>query len=179
MPNLHAPDDRKTFRKAGGPGAGDIHVDAPLGGKKKPKPDDEAVEKSFSSFFKVSGVDEGLGLVFGWGIVCKEAGEDYVDVQGNHIPEDAMVEATTEFMKSSRQMGEMHVRMDAGAVVHSFPLTTEIAKAMGLTTEKTGWMVAAAPDPAMLAKFASGELEGFSIGGEHIEIDGKPFAEAA
>ena len=179
MPNARASDDQGDVRKAGGPGVGDVHVDAPLGGKKKLPADDEAVEKSFSGFFKVSGVDEGLGLVFGWGIVCKEAGVDYVDVQGNHIPEDAMVEATTEFMKSSRQMGEMHVRMDAGAVVHSFPLTTEIAKAMGITTDKTGWMIAAAPDKAMLAKFASGEFAGFSIGGEHIEIDGKPFAEAA
>ena len=27
---------------------------------------------------------------------------------------------------------------------------------------------------AMLAKFKSRELTGFSIGGEHVEIDGKP-----
>lgn len=136
--------------------------------------------KSFGTFFKVSGVDKGLGLVFGWGIVCKdETGADYTDVQGNHIPEAAMVHATTDFMKSERMAGEMHSRMDAGTVVHSFPLTAEIAKAMGIETKKTGWMIAMAPDPAMLAKFASGELTGFSIGGEHLEIDGQPLAEAA
>lgn len=143
------------------------------------------VEKSFGTFFKVSGVDQGLGLVFGWGIVCKdETGADYYDVQKNHIPEPAMVEATTEFMKSERVHGDMHKRgtdasMPAGMVVHSFPLTTEIAKAMGIVTKKTGWMVATAPDPEMLAKFASGEFTGFSIGGEHLEIDGQPLAEAA
>lgn len=143
------------------------------------------MEKRISTYFKVSGVDQGLGLVFGWGIVCKdENGADYRDTQNNHIPEAAMVEATTDFMKSQRVHGDMHERgtsaaMPAGMVVHSFPLTGEIAKAMGITTKKTGWMVATAPDPAMLAKFASGEYTGFSIGGEHIEIDGKPVAEAA
>lgn len=136
------------------------------------------VEK-FDSFFKVSGVDQGLGLVFGWGIICKENGQDYYDVQKNHIPEAAMVEATTEFMKSSRVHGDMHVRgttpqLTAGMVVHSFPLTADIAKAMGISSDRTGWMVATAPDAAMLAKFASGEYTGFSIGGTHIEIDGKP-----
>jgi len=144
----------------------------------------DVVEKSISSYFKVSGVDEGLGLVFGWGIVCKEAGQDYTDTQGNHIPEAAMVEAVTDFMKSERVHGDMHDRgvsadLPAGMVVHSFPLTTDIAKAMGIETSKTGWMVATAPDKAMLAKFKSGEYTGFSIGGEHIEIDGKPVAEVA
>jgi Putative phage serine protease XkdF len=144
---------------------------------------DSIVEKSFESFFKVSGVDQNLGLVFGWGIVCKEGGEDYYDTQKNHVPEDAMVEATTDFMKSARVHGDMHVRgtgpeVPAGMVVHSFPLTTEIAKAMGIDTTKTGWMVATAPDAAMLAKFASGEYTGFSIGGDYIEIDGKPVGAA-
>lgn len=141
---------------------------------------DSLVEKSFGTFFKVSGVDEELGLVFGWGIVCKdESGADYRDSQDNHIPEAAMVHATTDFMKTERMAGEMHTRMDAGTILHSFPLTGDIAKAMGIETKKTGWMIAMAPDPAMLAKFADGTFTGFSIGGEHIEIDGKPIARAA
>lgn len=147
---------------------------------------DGIVEKSFGTFFKVSGVDAGLGLVFGWGIICKdENGAEYTDTQGNSVPEDAMVHATTDFMKSSRVHGDMHVRgttpqLTAGMVVHSFPLTTDIAKAMGIETKRTGWMVATAPDPAMLAKFVDGAAgkaggyTGFSIGGEHLEIDGKP-----
>ncbi len=179
--------------KEGGPAAGDVHVNTAGGsgmlylpeetGRSKEDIEAErvadlrtnagAVNKGFAAFFKVSGVDEDLGLVFGWGIVCKEAGVDYYDVQKNHIPEPAMVEAVTDFMKGQRMAGEQHSRMDAGTIVHSFPLTTDIAKAMGLETTKTGWMVACAPDPAMLAKFKSGELTGFSIGGQHLEIDGK------
>lgn len=164
------------------PFQGAIHLGPEIFAPLKENAMADVMEKGFGSYFKVSGVDEGLGLVFGWGIVCKENGVDYFDVQGNHIPEDAMVEATTDFMKSSRVHGDMHDRgttpeLAAGLVVHSFPLTTDIAKAMGIDTKKTGWMVATAPDKSMLQKFKSGEYTGFSIGGEYIEVDGVPVNE--
>ena len=41
-------------------------------------------------------VDESLGLVFGWAIVCAENGNDYYDLQGDHIPESVMLEAATD-----------------------------------------------------------------------------------
>jgi len=171
-----------ALRKDDGPAAGDVHVDVPMGGKPRRDPniEGEDMEKRISTYFKVSGVDQGLGLVFGWGIVCTKNGVVYKDTQGNDIPEDSMVHATTDFMKNSRAAGEMHERIQkGGAIVHSFPLTADIAKAMGITCDQTGWMIAMAPEPAVLAKFASGEYTGFSIGGEHIEIDGQPVAEAA
>lgn len=135
--------------------------------------DIEEVSNLTKMFFKatVTKVDESLGLVFGWGIICKQDGIDYWDVQNNHIPEDAMVYATTDFMKNSQMAGEMHQRMDAGTVVHSFPLTSDIAAAMGIVTKTTGWMVAMAPDKVMLSKFKSGEYTGFSIGGEYLETE--------
>ena len=171
------------------PGLGAVHTNRPLGSERSAKDiEDEAaanarnigeiptsLAKGFTSYCKVAGVDEEHGLVFGWGIVCKDGGKDYFDVQGNHIPEGAMLKAVTDFMGGEREAGEQHVRMGAGTVVHSFPLTTDIAKAMGIDAGgKTGWMVAVHPDRAMLAKFKSGELGGFSIGGDHIELDGKP-----
>lgn len=130
-------------------------------------------------------VDHKLGLVFGYAIVCKVDGEDYYDtgtkdpdddvVYSDHITEEAMLEGVTDFMKSSRVAAEMHERtLDAdgeevpvkkGVVVHSFPLTTEIAKALEIDAKMTGWLVAMQPDAAMLKKFESGELKGFSIGG--------------
>ena len=119
--------------------------------------------------------DAALGLVLGWGIVCKKGGEDYFDTQGDCIPEESMLEATTDFMKSSRIAGTMHARtadgqvVKAGTVVHSMPLTQQIADIFKLSTEQTGWMVAIAPDPGMLAKFKNGELTGFSIGGKRLE----------
>lgn len=121
----------------------------------------------------VAKVDTGLGLVFGWGIICTEKGEDHFDLQGDHIPEDIMVEATSDFMENARVAKDMHSAAEPhGSIVHSFPLTADIAKAMGITTEKTGWMVAMKPSADILAKYESGEYTGFSIGGDcaYVEV---------
>lgn len=121
---------------------------------------------------KIAKVDEGLGLVFGWAIVSKIGGKPYVDTQNDHIPPDAMLKAATKFMKSERVMGDMHTQgadnqaVKAGMVVFMMPMTSDIAKAFGITTEIEGLMIAAAPDDkAVLGKFKSGEYTGFSIGG--------------
>jgi len=126
------------------------------------------MSKKFELRAEVAKVDDTLGLVFGWGIVCTEDGEPYFDTQGDHIPEESMLEAVSDFMKSARSAYEQHNRSDAGVVVHSFPLTKDIAEVYGIQCSKTGWMIAMQPDKAMLAKFKSGELTGFSIGGKRI-----------
>lgn len=124
----------------------------------------EAIQK----FVEVQKVDEGLGLVFGYAIVCKEDGEPYFDVQGDHIPEGAMMKASADFMQNARVAKEMHRGDPVGTVVFAFPITDEIAKSLDLTARRTGLMIAMMPSPEVLAKFASGELTGFSIGGRRI-----------
>lgn len=123
---------------------------------------------------QVCKVDQKLGLVFGYAIVCKVDGNDYYDsgsldedgqVYRDHIPEQDMLEAVTDFMRDARVAKVQHEGGQRGLVVHSFPLTTDIAKALDISPRMTGWLVAMQPDPDMLAKFASGELTGFSIGG--------------
>lgn len=120
-------------------------------------------------------VNSELGLVFGWGIVCKIDGEPYFDTQRDHIPEDSMLKAAADFMEKSRMSGDMHARSASGEpipdgqVVFSFPLTTDIAKALGIECNKTGWLVALKPSPDVLAKYASGEYTGFSIGGSRLK----------
>lgn len=119
-------------------------------------------------------VDEDLGLVFGMAIICKEFGKDYFDVQGDHIPEDSMLEAATNFMLHSRVVKHMHSGEQAGTVVFAFPLTQEIAQSMDIVAKKTGLLIAIKPEEEMLTKFRTGELTGFSIGGrrgEDEEVD--------
>lgn len=130
---------------------------------------------SFESRVEILKADTDLGLVLGWGIICKQDGEPYFDTQNDHAPEDSMLEAVTEFMKTARIAGRQHTRngdgdkIVAGTVVHSFPLTTDIAKAFGIACDKTGWMVAVKPDdPEDLSKFQTGEYTGFSIGGAYV-----------
>ena len=117
----------------------------------------------------VAKVDTSLGLVFGWAIICTEGGEPYIDIQRDHIPDESMLKSTTKYAKGGRQSGDMH-RCEDGRIVHTWPLTGEIAKAFEIECDKTGWMVAMEPDNEdTLEKFRSGERTGFSIGGRRIK----------
>ena len=126
---------------------------------------------------KIAKVDEDLGLVIGYAVVCKDGGEDYFDLQGDHIPEDAMLKAWLDFAENSRVAGEMHKSAERrGTVVGSFPMTSDIAKSLGIETERTGLLIAMKPDDDMLGKFKDGTLTGFSIGGARLrdeEVSGE------
>lgn len=126
-----------------------------------------------SEFVKV---DEELGLVFGFAIVCKTGGKDYYDLHNDHIPEESMMRAATDFMLKSRMAGDMHERdqedapVAKGNVVFAFPLTTDVAKSLDINTDTTGLLIAMKPDdPEILGKFKSGVYTGFSIGGSYVE----------
>jgi hypothetical protein len=131
-------------------------------------------------------VDKKRGLVFGWAIVCKVKNaegkfEPYFDtgtldetdgvVYSDHITEEAMLDAVTEFMQSARVAGDMHEVDENGApiqkgnVVHSFPIIEDMVADLGIDTDKTGWLVATKPDPEVFKKYESGERTQFSIGG--------------
>lgn len=122
----------------------------------------------FNTSAAVCKVDEGLGLVFGWAIVCLEKGERHFDLQDDHIPEASMLEAATAYMDGERAAKDMHQGPEVGKVVFAWPLTTDIAKAFGLETDRTGLMIAMRPPSDILAKFKSGEYTGFSIGGIRV-----------
>lgn len=122
----------------------------------------------------VAKVDESLGIVFGFAIVCKMDGEEFYDSQGDHIPEGAMLDATADFMSGARVTKVMHQGDPCGQVVYGFPLTTDIAKALGIQTDRTGFIVGMRPDSeTVLAKYASGEFTGFSIGGRRVREEVK------
>lgn len=146
-------------------------------GKNDPMTNHSQQENGFQSYgtAQVVKVNKRLGLVFGYAVVCKIAGEDYFDHHGDHIPEDAMLKASAGFMKSERVSGDMHGRdvngqpVTDGQVVFAFPMTQEIADSLGIIVEKTGLLVAMQPSPEVLLKFESGEYTGFSIGGRRIQ----------
>lgn len=127
--------------------------------------------KKFDRYVKAESVDQALGVVFGWAIVCKEDGKEYVDVQHNFIPENAMLNAATDFMENSRAGNEMHAGPDKGTYLFAFPLTEDIGKAMGIQCNRTGLMVGLKPPSDVLAKFVSGEYTGFSIEGYHLDLE--------
>lgn len=129
-------------------------------------------------------VEESLGLILGFAIVCEVDGEPYFDlgevqedgsVIRDHVLPEAMLKAATDFMKNSRLATIMHERdeddlpVKGGDVVFAFPMTAEIAAALDITTKRTGLMIAMKPDnPEDLAKARDGVYRGFSIGGARI-----------
>jgi len=125
----------------------------------------------FKAEVTVTEVDQSLGIVFGWGMVTDINNEPYYDLDNQHIPSDLMVKSTSVFMETSRISNDSHTPVDIGVVVHSFPLSSEIAKSMGITSNISGWMVGVKPDADTLAKFVSGEYKGFSIEGSGVLED--------
>jgi hypothetical protein len=112
-------------------------------------------------------VEEELGLVFCWAFTSKVAGADYVDLHGDVIDQD-FIRACADFMSGARGVDEMHDSNATGHVVFAMPMTPEIAKAYGVTTDTVGLMVAIKPSADVLAKFKSGEYTGVSIAGMGI-----------
>lgn len=147
--------------------------------------------KPLSKIIKVNdvvNVDEGHGLVFGMAIVCKIADatgelQDYYDLnvdqagvhKGKRIPEniteDAMFKCAVDAATSGVQMaGNVeHEGDDAGSYYFMFPVTTDIAKALGWTVQKTGLAVAYKPTPEVLQGFKDGLYTGFSIEGARVD----------
>jgi cation transport regulator len=128
-------------------------------------------ENIFKAQCEVTGVDGQLGIVFGWGMVTDIDGQPYYDLDDLHINSEVMVKATSQFMEGQRTSNDMHTSRDVGIVVHSFPLSQDIAKAMGVSSRISGWMVGVKPSKDLLEKFISGEYTGFSIEGEGELID--------
>ena len=127
------------------------------------------MSEEFTYAVEVLKFDKRLGLAIGFAIVCKESGEDYFDVQDDHAPESAMLEAAADFMMNSRVGKTMHAGEQTGDVVFAFPLTTEIAKSLEISTKRTGLLIGFRPtDMETLLKLMRGEFTGFSIGGRYL-----------
>lgn len=110
--------------------------------------------------------DDAQRMVYGWASVITDKGVPVVDSQGDVIKAETLVKAATEFMLSARVAKDMHSGGKVGEFVHSLPLTKEIANALGVTSDREGWIVACKVyDDAVWEKVKSGELKAFSIGG--------------
>lgn len=125
-----------------------------------------------SSDFEIIRKDDSQRMVYGWANQITKSGESVQDLQGDIIEPEELVKFTTEYMKTARVSKLMHRGGQIGQVVHSFPLTYEIAKSLGLTTDTEGWLVGVyiANDDVWQA-VQDGKLTSFSIGGTGTRID--------
>lgn len=120
--------------------------------------------RELDGFARVAKINEELGLVFCWAFTSKAAGADYFDLHGDNIDDD-FVRVCAEFMEGARATDEMHDGEQDGRVIFGMPMTPEVAKIYGVTTDTNGFMVALKPSADVLEKFKSGEYTGVSIAG--------------
>jgi hypothetical protein len=111
-------------------------------------------------------VDNEQRLIYGWASVITEKGEAVVDRQGDVIDADTLTSAVNKFMEHVRVGKTMHTGEETGKVIHSLPITKELCDALGIQSDREGWVVAyKVYDDAVWERVKSGELRAFSIGG--------------
>lgn len=139
---------------------------------------------------EIVNIDAAHGIVFGFAIVSKvrnDAGvfEDYYDLnidqdgvhKGKRVPEnitdDAILKAVVDATAPGTHLvgDEMHAGPDSGTYPFMFPLTEEIAKALGIETPKLGLLVGYRPTADVLKKFQDGTYTGFSMTGARVEFE--------
>jgi len=119
---------------------------------------------------KILKTDDEQRMVYGWASVVTEKGEAVIDRQGDVIETGTLVKAVNEFMEHVRVGKAMHVGDQVGVVVHSLPITKEIGDALGIQSDREGWVVAYKVfDDTVWDMVKSGELAAFSIGGRAIK----------
>ena len=115
--------------------------------------------------YRVTKMDESLGLVIGMSIITSIDGVPYTDLQGDEVQEQDLLKTVVAFMESGAPTDTQHNRETDGRVVLSWVFDAETNKAMDVTARKHGWATGLKVSPETFAKFKSGEYTGFSIDG--------------
>lgn len=115
--------------------------------------------------FEISKLDDEHRVAYGWASVISEKGVPVVDSQNDVIEPGEMLKAATDFMLDVRTAKAMHQGGKVGEVIHSMPLTADICKSLGLSSDREGWAVGVKiHSDEVWKKVKSGEFKAFSIG---------------
>ena len=86
--------------------------------------------------------------------------------KGDVIKTDTLHKSVNEFMKGVRVGKLNHQGEQVGQILHSFPMTKGICEALGIQSDKEGWITGYhVTNDALWDKVKSGEYAEFSIGG--------------
>lgn len=120
--------------------------------------------------FEVLKVDEEQRIIYGWASVTKVDDELIVDRQGDIIETDTLHKAVNDFMENVRVGKLMHQGEQVGQIIHSFPVSKEIMGALGIQTNKEGWITGyKVYDDNLWDDVKSGLYAAFSIGGAAVK----------
>lgn len=128
--------------------------------------------KTFKSELTITKFDPVSKMLFGFAIVSKANGERHFDLQGDHLPDSAILRAAEKFSKADRVAKLMHEGEPVGEVVFVFPMTEEVVKSLNIKTDKYGLLIGMRVEHSGIIKgIKEGVLKGFSIGGRVIESE--------
>lgn len=114
--------------------------------------------------------DEEEKMVYGWAYVSTVKGEVSLDHSGEFISPAQLAKAATKFMLDVRVAKAMHCGDQVGEVVHSLPLTKEIASSLGIESDREGWILSMKiHDDRVWELVKTGKLSAFSIGGRALK----------
>ncbi len=109
-------------------------------------------------------------MVYGWAYVSTVKGELSLDHSNEFIRPEQLVKAATNFMLDVRVAKAMHQGDAVGEVVHSLPLTKEIANSLGIQSDREGWIIAMKINSeSVWQQVKTGKLRAFSIGGRALK----------
>jgi cation transport regulator ChaB len=112
-------------------------------------------------------LDSERRIAWGWASVSTVNGKLVTDTQGDVITPTELGKMADRFMASARTAKAMHEGDQIGEVLHSLPLTNELAKAFGINTDREGWLIGMKiHDDAVWKGFQEGRYRAFSIGGK-------------
>ena len=96
-----------------------------------------------------------------------KAGRPVIDLQGDVIDPGDLEDAAAQFVKDSRQGGEMHAGPAPSELIASIVLTAEVQKALGIPEGLVpqAWLVGFEVPPETFAKVKAGSRLMFSIEG--------------
>ena len=115
---------------------------------------------------KILKIDEDQRIIYGWASVTTYKGDLVVDLQGDVIKTDTLHKSINEFMKGVRVGKLNHSGEQVGQIVHSFPMSKDICEALGIQSDKEGWITGYhVTDDELWKSVKSGEYAEFSIGG--------------
>jgi len=115
--------------------------------------------------------DEEQRIIYGFASVVTVNGKPLVDLHGDVISVKTLEKAATEFMLGTRKGLTMHSGEQTHTIIHSLPLTKEIMGALGISSDKEGWVIGVkVHDDATWEKAKSGEFKGFSVGGRARKV---------
>lgn len=134
----------------------------------------ESMEKSDLNDLQVLKVDDEHRILYGWASVTTYKGEVVVDRQGDTVKTETLVDAVNDFMEGARVGKLMHKGEQVGQILHSFPVTKEICDALGIQSDKEGWITGyKIYDDDLWNDVKTGKFAAFSLGGRGVreELD--------